>query len=272
MNILPVTIVSASTFLGYTDTGGSGPVTILCSYPDGTVQEVVVKFKENVQGLMVLVNEFVAGLLAQKLRLPYPKPVLVYVSPLFAHSLNYSGIMQWRTISPGLHFGTIKIKNTVYKPTKDLILKVKNISDFPRIIVFDTLTYNHDRDNEYNGNFIIVNPDHDPNCSYLSIIDHGHCFGKPNWNKNIIYDVANDTINFLPEMADKITGTEPFQQALHELTEITPAVVNKIIQSIPNEWGCTESCRKALKVFIVQRISIVERILNAHKDRFPFWR
>lgn len=272
MYILPVTIVNASTFLGYTGTGGSGPVTILCSYPDGTVQEVVVKFKENVQGLMVLVNEFVAGLLAQKLRLPYPKPVLVYVSPIFAHSLNYSGIMQWRTISPGLHFGTIKIKNTVYNPTKDLILKVKNISDFPRIIVFDTLTYNHDRDNEYNGNFIIVNPDHDPNCSYLSIIDHGHCFGKPNWNENIIYNVANDTINFLPEMADKITGTEPFQQALHELTEITPAVVNKIIQSIPNEWGCTESCRQALKVFILQRIPIVKRILNAHKNRFPFWR
>lgn|GEM_PF-3461408 len=262
--------VKAQSIGSVIDLGDSLPCTMKCLTQNDLLCEVVVKFKENLWGPIALVNELVAGLLAQKFQLPSPEPVLVYVSEELAHSINSTTILPNVLVTPGIHFGTIRVPTPFPQPTLDLILLTHNIDDFPRIIVFDTLVRNMDRNNPWN--FLIVRPDFAPSRLYLSIIDHTHCFGEPWWDESILLYIEDTIINCLPNMAERIHGEDPFREAFEMFKILTSDLIKEILEVIPSEWGLPEPFRKALTRFLLERALHVEAILKKNIDLFPGWR
>lgn len=265
-----VKIVEAIEYLHPVEFGGSQACFMRCLGPDGKSHVVVVKFKENVWGLTALINELVAGIIAKEFGLPTPDPLLVYVSDEMAVRIN-DAVACYKNylISSGLHFGTMMMQNAVHRPSMDLINSVHNADDFTRIIVFDTLVCNHDRNNAWN--FLIVCPDCPPTSSYLYIIDHTHCFGDPYWDEHVVERVNESDMNLIPQICQVITGSDPFGPALEMLNILTPALIQGILETIPQEWSCSLSCKQALGVFLLKRATLVKNILQINQWRFPGW-
>ncbi len=231
---------------------------------DGSI--FFVKFKENPQGIRVLVNELVANKIACLLDLPCPEGFIAELGERFLLASKISP-MDGKTISPGQHFCCRQIENIYHGVPRNLIPNVKNTKHFPGIILFDMFVNNSDRNSD--GNYLIVNAK--DNSYELCIIDHGHCFGNPVWDTTITDRVGTWSQSILPPMANYIRGFNPFQEYIEKVKTLSNKLFSSMVADIPNEWEINESERRALTGFLIGQRDKIEEITLKYKDQFPLW-
>jgi hypothetical protein len=198
--------------------------------------------------------------------LPCPEGVIAELDEEFLKASNIGKIFG-KEISPGLHFGTSQIGNVYRKPPRALINQAGNRHIFPGIILFDILTLNNNRNND--GNYLIVQAEQ--NSFEFNIIDHGHCFGSPNWDVSIARKVGTWNWNILPEMANSIQGSDPFRSDIEKIGTLSNEFIRAIVSEIPDEWSVTVGEREALQVFLIGQRDKIEEIISNNKNRFPYW-
>jgi hypothetical protein len=253
-------------FVGDPKRGGAGSIQVLAS----DKSRYNIKFKENSQGLRVLVNELVASQIALRLGVPTPETVLMEVTTPFLQANTFLERRYAHSVSTGKHFGSRLLRNMFDNPPTSLIAGARNRIDFPAVIVFDVLTNNSDRANAQN--FLMVRPDQYPRTLDFVAIDFGHCFGSPSWDVSITSRVGQWCGSCFPEMAGCIEGAEPFREALERLSLITTAWIGDLLDSVPSEWSLTPPEREALSRFILGQRGEVARILTANRNRFSKWK
>lgn len=250
--------VKITRFLGATGKGGSRSQIMASA---DSIQYVI-KFKENPQGLKVLVNELVSNAIARKLELPCPEGIIAEIDKDLLNILNLDF-----QVSPGYHFGLKKIHNCYRQPPKNLINQVNNINVFPGIVLFDILTNNNNRNNQ--GNYIIQNAGQNNFDFY--IIDHGHCFGNPNWDTSIINKIGTWNKNALQEMRNCIFGSNPFFEYINRIKSLSNEFLSRIVNNVPEEWGINTDERNALKSFLRGQRDKIDDIIYKYKNLFPNW-
>lgn len=246
--------------------GGSKPK--IFEAEDG--QEYLVKFKENEQGVRVLANDLIANAIAQRLEVACPEGLVVDLDQALLE-VNSAFKYDYPTaISPGKHFGIRVIDDILTFPPRSLIRTASNKKEIAKFIILDVLTQNHDRNPR--SSVLLVKPRHAPSQFQVSAIDHGHCFGKPNWDESITKMVGNWAPTYLAEFADEIRGKEPFKEGLEKLATLTDTHIDMILDGVPDEWGVPSIQAQALKKFLKSQRDQMADILHRNRHRFPLWK
>ncbi len=152
-----VNIVEIKNKLG---NGCTIPFVVWCD--DG--KTYIVKFPGNEQGVKALVNEFIASNLCEYLELPIFNYNLIHVKISDYNDKTKNDIVPLE----GTAFGTIYNDNALTVLNSRMISKAKNKNDAIKILIFDILIGNFDRNR---GNLMI-----DSISNKIFMIDHTHIF------------------------------------------------------------------------------------------------
>jgi len=238
---------------------GSSGVRIMA---DQFGQKYFVKFKENAQFLKVLVNEYIAGKIAEKLGLPSPQVHIVHINPILVPEM---APINQIAISEGPHFGSLELQNLYSLPIiREVIGKCCNINQYPAIVLFDAFLYNSDRRND--GNFIVTTVGEDLK---FNIIDHGFCFSQQ-WNAQILTEIEGQWSDaYLPEMYETIVDRSVFDEPLAVIERLTDDFFTNLVSEIPEEWLKDPVERNALSLFLCNQRHRLRGMLAANIDKFP---
>jgi hypothetical protein len=230
-----------------------------------------VKFKENNQGPRVLTNELVASGLAHLIELPTPQVALIQIIPAFleAKGNEFLRTRYGKPVSPGVHFGSQRLGGVENTAVAAHLSKCINSDLLPGFFVFDMWTNNSDRKMEH---CLIVKPDFHPKGYYVSSVDHGHCFGGPNWTIAITSQVGTWCGSHVPEMARLVTGDAPFAPWPAKLRAVSENLIDAVLAEIPDEWEPSKQERAALRMFVLAQRDRVPAILEANRHLFPNWK
>lgn len=235
----------------------------------------IVKFKENPQGLRVLINEYVCAEIGTIIGLPLPSPALIRVSEDFVrHNNQELSIHIGAEITPGIHFGTKKVKKAYPITNSDMLKFAKNNDIIPDIILFDQLVCNRDRDSN-GGNLLF-----DATKKEIVVIDHTHVFDLGSIWTNTDLDqridqefTAFDASGYVyRKFVPFIRGNNPFYASLQRMARLKESDLWNIINGIPIEWGVTIQEKESLMRYIFDRLTRIEECLPILKPDFPFWK
>lgn len=237
----------------------------------------VVKFKNNPQGIKILVNELVAGRLAAFLRLPAPEVAVVNVG---AQLIKYTGelaIHLGRSSEPcveGLQFGSqfagrppaVAVHDFI--PT-DAIRDLANLSDFVGMLVFDKWTCNTD------GRQVVYSRRLGDTPFEARMIDQGFCFGECNWN---FPDAPLRGVFSSRLVYESVRGMDSFEPWLTRIeTEVTMPVLESALDEVPSDWygydrHLMEQMMERLYRRRTQVRDLVESTRKADESIFPNWK
>jgi hypothetical protein len=241
---------------------------MLCS--DG--HYYVVKFRNNPQGLRILVNEYIAGQLAKLLGLPCPetrvvdvREELIKLTPGLAIELRDGNV----PVEPGLAFGSQypsdpdgsgrRWLHRVRSDFTGLNYPLENPSDFLGILVFDKWTCNTDHRQIL---FLPSKTTAGPRYR-LIMIDNGFCFNGINWNfpNSPILGLYHDWTVYR-----SVGDVRCFEDWLCKLeVKITGEELNKIVEGIPEPWlpGGTAPLVGLLQCLFMRKRIVSELIRDA---------
>ena len=238
--------------------GCTVPYVVWCN--DG--KKYVVKFPGNPNGDKALINEFIASRLCEYLGLPIMDYKLISVK-----RENYTDDMN-QEIMPieGTAFGTIYDDYLLTILNSDEIRKATNNNDAIKILIFDLLIGNYDRNK---GNLMISSK-----TRKIIMIDHTHIF-----NIGVIWDGYQlkrlEKENFdtqklsqfnYKNIIDSIVYNEQFYLELNKFVQkvknIDRNYVKGILNELPNDWVVNEFEKESIIDFIVNRFLRVEEVLE----------
>lgn len=219
----------------------------------------VAKFPGNPDGTRVLINEYVCAELAKLLGLPIPRYKLVKENNINKFENNLTDIKMIN--------GTIFCSEWLDKSTKlpgyYILTKINNKIDAIKILIFDVLIGNNDR-NE--GNLLINFKNNS-----LVMIDHSHVFIKESlWDEITLKDLIGAPID-LSKM-NKVTFEnlklclndrnyiEFIPDYIENIKSIDSDKIDKILNGIPSDWTISISEKQSLKEFILDRIKRIDEI------------
>ena len=196
----------------------------------------VTKFQNNPQHIRVLANEMLATNLGLALGLPMPRVEVIEVSDSlieYAEDLRIQlggakvpcrsgkqlGSLYVGSESPGMTFD--------YLP-RELLERVLNIEDFPRVLVLDKWTCNSDGRQAIFCRKTLRSQRH-----HATFIDQGYCFNASEWSfpdcpLRGVY--ANNCVY------ESVTGWESFEPALTRAEEMDSDTIWRCAADIPEEW------------------------------------
>jgi hypothetical protein len=237
----------------------------------------VTKFQNNPQHIRVLANEMLATNVGLALGLPMPRVEVIEVSDRLIEEtedllLNLGGSKipcrsgkQLGSLyvgceSPGMTFD--------YLP-RELLERVLNIEDFPRVLVLDKWTCNSD------GRQAIFCRKAPRGQRYAAtFIDQGYCFNASEWSfpdcpLRGVY--ANNCVY------ESVTGWEAFEPPLTRAEEMDADTVWRCGADIPEEWyeGDRDGLNRLVQGLYQRRATIRKLITEFRRSsRKPFssWR
>jgi len=236
----------------------------------------VTKFQNNPQHVRVLANEMLATKLGIALGLPMPRVEVIEVSDwLIEHteelridlggpkipcrSGKQLGSLYVGCESPGMTFD--------YLPP-ELLERVLNIEDFPRVLVLDKWTCNSDGRQAIFGRKTLRSQRH-----HATFIDQGYCFNASEWTfpdcpLRGVY--ANNCVY------ESVTGWEAFEPALTRAEEMDPDTIWRCAAEIPEEWyeGDRDGLHRLVEALCSRKPSIRKLIAafrNSPRKPFPHW-
>jgi CheY-like chemotaxis protein len=199
--------------------GGSQPRLMRAS--DGHIY--IVKFQDNPQGSRILTNELLASRLAEQLGLPVPQAEILELPPRLAETLHFETPTGPRRISPGLHVGIRLVISPLEGRIYDFlpqayVNQIRNQGDFAGMQLFDLWTCNRDMRQA-------VYWKRSPQKKFtVTFIDHGHCFGGPNWRLPAVVT------------ADCLPSVDEGSSWLAKLDALPPDLISRLAADIPTEW------------------------------------
>lgn len=219
---------------------------ILCILDDGT--QAVVKYPNNPEGNLVLINEYLSYRIAQVAGLDVPRCGLCVLNEAYTRSEDFSSYLSQNSCEfSEKNFGTCFYSSFISDilPINTVLLPyISNRDNFYTMVLFDHLIYNKDR---HPGNLLIqtIKP-----IRYFAI-DHSHVFkNQAIWDRYALQQgiQANDyldrdilTLNsdvysyFFNYMAldEEILCRTCSQMQL----ALTTDFYHHIMTEIPQEWG-----------------------------------
>lgn len=225
----------------------------------------VTKFKDNPEGVKVLVNELVVNRLALMLQLPVALGKFVNIPPELV--VLHNNIPHLRE---GKHFGTVYADNSFDNPPLNLIETSLNVDCIAGLYVLDNYIANGDR---HKGNIMVCQTNFGTN---ILLIDHSHCFTGPRWTAESLRALAGSikpmNCQVHIELAHLVSGESPFDKWLGILENISNEQINAIIDEIPSEWNISEDEKSAIVEFLVVRRYSVRPLLVSMQGQFPNWK
>lgn len=254
-------VKQAKTYLGRMHSGRSKP--LLFEADDDILW--VVKYKNNPQGLRMLVNEWVASNLTQLLGLPNPGCSLIMLNEKLLEIANIFIPGTATKVQAGLSFGSRYISNADNNPTRYQMGRLDNADMIPGIIVMDTWIDNPDRDDR-GGNFsnVIVSPSSVRSRYTLHLIDLGKV-GSSKWTANELTKRIN-TFNLRGcnrLFAQLIPGRLAFQPFLDVLESVSAEEIESVVSTVPDEWNLNQEEAATLVKFLKQRKNLVREIIES---------
>jgi len=222
---------------------------------------VIVKPFNNIQGNLVLVNEYICYRLCTKLDIPIPKAGIALIS-------ERTECLCEPPVYSAENYGYCYFSKRIDKVTiinRGIIPRITNKADFYKIILFDHLIYNKDRNR---GNLLVTSVKNPK----LYAIDHTHVFKNQSiWDKNCLQrGMDSDDFNDL----DIIKSNEKIYNYFWEYLNKDPAILlrladeykNKLnytdlemfINELPEQWHIPDEDALALKEYLIYRLNHME--------------
>ena len=245
--------------------GSSRPQLILFS--DG--RQYIVKFKNNpVQGTRALINEYVAGRLAQLLGLPVPPFKIVYIGKRFFR--ENPGLLRYG-FRPGHQFASEYIPDCLKKIDRESLpnLNIVNRKHLAGIIVFDQWVNNVDR----RRSNILLRPT--PEHGYqLYMIDQGHSFSYYDywthrrgcrWTPAMLRHLPQKLkFNAFYRWCRRLSRKEDFVHYLDKIQQLPDDQIRRVIASIPKDWNVSRVERKALYDYLIRAKKMLPDLIDRH--------
>lgn len=230
---------------------------------DGT--QVITKLFNGSEGNLVLFNEYLCYRLAILLDIPMPKSGVCIFD-------NTSEIQDEDLATQNNYgkafFSTYMPKVTKLLPT--IISKMRNKEDFAKILLFDHIIFNTDRNP---GNLLVRFYKDDVS---LKVIDHSHVFiNQAFWDASCLKRAmdGNDLLDskvleynsYLYEMFFQnfsITKEMLEKESLVFKSKINSDIIRKIIDIIPDEWKPKQKDIDELIKYILYRVGNLDVIIS----------
>ena len=241
----------------------------------------VVKFRNNPQHRRILINELLASVFLDYLRISAPEIALLHVSDRFlAANPEVHLTLGTRRIEvePGWQFGSRFPGNpatlNVYDFLPDALLpSVANLDDFRGILVFDKWVGNADGRQTifYRAN---VRERGELRPRFVArMIDHGFAFNGPHWD---FPDSPLQGLYARRIVYDPVRSLDGFQPWLDLLRHLPEEVVDRAWKSVPPDWleGEEDALEALLERLYERRQRVPELIAEARSSRvqpFPNW-
>ena len=242
----------------------------------------VVKFRNNPQHRRVLINELLAGVLLDYLKIAAPQTALVRISPEFLAAnpeIHFVLGSRRQEIEPGWHFGSRypgdPARIAVYDFLPDALLHtVVNLEDFRAILVFDKWTANADgRQSVFYRAMVRRGPGQPKPGFVVSMIDHGYVFDGPNW------DFPDSPLQGLyPRrlVYESVRSLDDFQPWLELVLHFPEEVIDQAWKRIPPEWleGDEDALDRLLERLYDRRervAALLEACRQARTNPFANW-
>lgn len=245
--------------------GSSRPQLILFS--DG--RHYVVKFKNNaIQGTRALVNEYVAGKLAQLLHLPVPYFQVVYISRSF---IMANPNLHRHRFEPGQQFASCLIsgaKSHLNKlPPRSKILNAQQLAG---ILVFDQWVSNVDR---LHRNILVKKVPHRDRYK-IYMIDHGHSFSQHHPPQRPNCRWTTNTLKKLPQILQpnpfclwcwrQINSPNEVLRFVSKVEKIPNRQIHHVIASIPKEWNVSRIEKESLYHYLTRMKRKIRALMVKH--------
>ena len=236
--------------------------------------------QENPQGVKILANEMLAGLIGIRLGLPMPQPEAVDVSGwLIEHTpalrLEVGGVC--RAFKAGLQLGSqyVAAPDTLFSSLPLIVdylpdafsHKLLNVADFARALVLDRWTANVD------GRQAVFIRTREQRKWRAHFVDQGYCFNAAEWN---FPDLALHGVYYRNWVYRNVVGWKSFEPALSLAEQMSIDELWECTRRIPPEWYDFESSRLCQLIeTLYQRRSLIRGLIAAFRDSsrdpFPNW-
>jgi hypothetical protein len=247
----------------------------------------VVKFRNNPQHRRILVNETIAAVLLDYLRISQPETTLVEVTPEFLES-NPEVFIQLGTrrtaIPAGWHFGSRYPgdpgRTAVYDFLPDALLaRVVNFNEYLGALVFDKWAGNADSRQSIFVRARIKEWAPEAGAHHLEkgflaqMVDHGYLFDGPNWD---FCDSPLQGLYYRPLVYEKVRGWDDFEPWLSQVVDFPEDVIDSALKRIPEAWldGDREALGALLERLLARRKRVPDLIGEVRRGRansFPNW-
>ncbi len=255
----------------------------LCMTDAGQVYLKPMAADVNPHGLAV---EFLCSQLAERFGLKVPQYCILNLTAVdeVPRPVKVPNAGPARFATPGPAFASQALTALTWDGTREQLLKVVNRSDLARLVVFDTWIRNVDRYPPVDGtgtrqvewkpnlkNILLVREPKDAHFLTLYAIDFGHALvgGRelPERAFGINKDQEELVYGLFPEFRTLITS-ESVEAAAAKLREMTPEVLEVVLNSLPTEWQVSTSAKGNVRDHLSSRARfLADRI----KDRLaPF--
>ncbi len=247
----------------------------------------VVKFVNNPQHRRILVNEIVASVLLDYLRISQPETAIVELTPEFLRE-NPEVCIQLGTrkapVPAGWHFGSRypgdPARTAVYDFIPDALLgRVVNFSEFLGVLAFDKWTGNADarqsiffraRIKEWSSR---VQAHHLEKGFLAQMVDHGYVFDGPHWD---FCDSSLQGLYFRPLVYEHVRGWDDFEPWLSQVMNFPEEVLDDARKRVPAVWleGDEEALDRLLERLLDRRKRVPDLIRDITRGRvnpFPNW-
>ena len=224
----------------------------------------VLKTKNNIQGVLSVVNEWVAYNIAVELEMLMPVSGVAIIDS----DTDVAGLIDDKDFGSCFYSAYIE-KASILNETIMEFVSNKNVHE--KIILFDHLVYNRDRYNKNGnrGNLLISALRGDRR---LYAIDHTHVFKNETiWDRYCLRQGMRDN-DYLDKEIIKANGYELFfqsknitRQSLKKEAELFKEVVTKellkrIIRSIPADWKVDARDLEALQEYLLYRVAYLDEM------------
>ena len=234
-------------------------------------KEYVIKTFNNVEGNKVLINELIGYRLAKQLDLPVPNALLGVIDENTYIDENVRDLEDFNEDCYGIAFCS-ELLYPVAPIASNKIIKMSTNYKWliPKLILFDHLIYNKDRNK---GNLLMSLS---KNNKQLYVIDHSHIYNlEAIWNSVGLKQKMEDC-DFNDEniMSDNWYLYSKFKDIMDiDMVEMEKALqyfkeklnldfFNHIIDNIPDVWENNKSELKALSEYLIYRMEHLGDYIN----------
>jgi len=225
-----------------------------------------------------LASEFICDKIARKIDLTVPDTSPILIENDEVEIINKAKKEKGEPlITVGEYFGSKFIDNAYsLNHERHTALDPNDISNLGQVsgmILFDTFVDNGNR-SEINA---LMRPvDEEASIFEYVLIDEGHCFNDPGWNKDSIKNIQYNVRN-IPWKKDWLTGESDFKDYIEKFNSLEKTFYKEIIDDVPSKWKPRPDDFDALLNFLVSRDvkQALQAMTNWARDnikQLPSWK
>ena len=231
----------------------------------------VIKTKDNIQGILTLINELVCYKLANAIGILMPDSGVATIDDQTIVEENMLTDDGYGSCFYSKYIERASILN------ENIMDFISNKEAYEEIILFDHLTYNKDRNK---GNLLISTG---KGAKLLYVIDHSHVFKNATIWDSICFRQGISDNDYLDVDILEANGYGLFfrnktiiKDSLLKIAEkfkhvITKQLLDDIINSIPSDWKIPNKNLEALKIYLLYRVEHMNEMCEIIAD-YKEWR